>query len=214
MIRFPFALALICLSNTLSGSAFGGDDAHALLSRLERKYDAMRDATLSFRQDVRYGVTKAEQSFQGKLLIKKKNRYRIELEDQTIVTNGRVVWSYTKSNQQVIVDNYKDDPRSFTPDKVLVNLPDRYTATVLGKDRLQNRPVVVLKLIPKDRKSRFSWMKLWVDENEELMRQVQILDMSENLTTYVIDTLRVNSGLADSQFEYQAPPGVEVIDLR
>lgn len=204
----------MCLSIPHAGSAFGGDDAQALLSRLERKYDGMRDATLTFRQDVRYGVTKAEQSFQGKLLIKKKNRYRIELEDQTIVTNGRVVWSYTKSNQQVIVDNYKDDPRAYTPDKVLVNLPDRYTATVLGKDRLQNRSVTVLKLIPKERKSNFSWMKLWVDESDELMRQVQILDMSENLTTYVIDTLRINSGLADSQFEYQPPPGVEVIDLR
>src|SRR5690242_20263554 len=109
-----------CIAMTCA-VAFADDDAMSLLKQMEKKYDAIKDATVMFKQDVSYGVTKSEQSFKGKLFMKKGNKYRIELEDQMIVTDGKSVWSWTKSNHQVVIDAYKEDPRSFSPDKVLVN---------------------------------------------------------------------------------------------
>jgi outer membrane lipoprotein carrier protein len=188
-----------------------GDDAQEVLAKLEKKYSSIRDAVVKFRQDVRFGVTKAEQRFSGTFTMKKGNKYRIELEDQVIVTDGRTVWSFTKSSRQVIVDAYKEDPASFSPDKVLVNVPAQYTSVLLDPDSSGN---AVLKLTPKKPRSSLKWMKVWVDKHETLMRVIQVLDASDNLTTYTVEDLKVNTGLDDARFHFDPPAGVDVIDLR
>jgi chaperone LolA len=151
------------------------------------------------------------QRFEATLSMKKGNRYRIELEDQTIVTDGKSVWTYTKSTHQVIVDAYKEDPASFSPDKVLVNVPDNYTAVLLEPDS-SGHPI--LKLTPKRPRSSMKWMKVWVDTDDMLMRTVQVLDASDNLTTYAVQDTKENVGIDDSRFRYEPPPGADVIDLR
>ncbi|HTK81307.1 MAG TPA: outer membrane lipoprotein chaperone LolA [Bacteroidota bacterium] len=193
--------------------AFADDDAMSLLKQMEKKYDGIKDATVMFKQDVSYGVTKSEQSFKGKLYMKKGNKYRVELEDQTIVTDGTSVWSWTKSNHQVVIDAYKEDPRSFSPDKVLVNVPERYTATTIGKEKIQGNETTVLKLLPNDPKSNMQWMKVWVDD-DRMMKKIQVLDISDNTTTYVVESIKTNAGLSDAEFTFTPPQGVEVIDLR
>ncbi len=204
--------ALFCTLVAQNGLA--GQDAGDVLKRLEKKYESVRDVKVSFRQVIRFGVTEAEQSFNGTLIMRKGNKYRIELEDQTIVTDSKSVWSYAKNNRQVIIDKYREDPNSFSPDKVLVNVPEHYVATILGKEKLKDLATTILKLNPKDSKSNVQWMKIWVDDDESLMRKVQVLDTSDNLTTYFIERVSLNSGVKDSVFQFDAPAGVEVIDLR
>ncbi|MBI1805443.1 MAG: outer membrane lipoprotein chaperone LolA [Ignavibacteria bacterium] len=207
---------LVLLSACALGAsnAFAGDDAGDIISKLQRKYDSIRDVSITFRQDVQFGVTKAEQSFSGKLLMKKGNRYRIEMDQQTIVTDGKSVWSFNKPNNQVLIDNFKENPASFSPDKVLVNVPNNYSSTVIGKERLGSQEATVLKLIPKNPTSSLKWMKVWVDTDELLMKKIQMLETSDNLMTYVVTDIKLNPGLADSQFQFEPPTGVEVIDLR
>lgn len=212
LTRCGLVLAVLRLS--LPGDGWAGEDAGDILKRLEKKYDSVHDVKVSFSQHVRFGVTEAEQSFSGTLVMRKGNKYRIELEEQTIVTDGKTVWSYSKYNHQVVIDNYKEDPNSFSPDKVLVNVPDRYGAAILGKEKLANQETTIVKLNPKDSKSTVQWMKLWVDDDESLMRKVQVLDVSDNLTTYVVDSIALNTGVKESQFRFDPPGGVEVIDLR
>src|SRR5204863_8097133 len=102
----------------------------------------------------------------------------------------------------------------FSPDKVLVNVPDRFNAIVLGKEKMGEKELIILKLTPKENKGNLQWMKLWVDDDEHLMKKIQALDISDNLTTYAIEKVSLKQGLNDKQFHYEALPGIEVIDLR
>ena len=195
-------------------SVSAGDDAETIISKLQKKYDSIRDMSIDFTQDVRFGVTASEQTFSGKLLMKKENKYRIELEQQTIVTDGKSVWTYSKLNNQVFIDKYRNDPKSFSPDKVMTNIPANYNAAILGKETIQNSKTIIVKLIPKAGKSNIQWMKVWADDHEWLMKKIQIQDVSDNLTTYLVDSMRSNTSLSDTLFQFQVPPDVEVIDLR
>ncbi|MBI4548611.1 MAG: outer membrane lipoprotein chaperone LolA [Ignavibacteriae bacterium] len=202
--------AFVCFSLPF---LFADEDAERIISKLQNKYDSIRDASVTFTQDVVFGVTKAEQTFTGSLLMKKGNKYRIEFEEQTIVTDGKSVWSYTKANNQVLIDRYKENPNTFSPDKVLVNVPKNYTATVLGKESIQKRETTILKLLPRHDKVNLKWMKVWVDK-DWLMRKIQVLDLGDNLTTYHIEAIQLNVGLAETHFQFLPPPDVEIIDLR
>jgi outer membrane lipoprotein-sorting protein len=47
-----------------------------------------------------------------------------------------------------------------------------------------------------------------------MIRQVEIVDVSEKRTTYAVQQVRTNIGLQDSRFVYEIPEGVDVVDLR
>lgn len=201
---------IIALTNVV----LANENPSKILTKLQKRYDGIKDATITFKQDVIFGVTKSEQSFAGTLLMKKGNRYRIELEDQVIATDGLSVWSYSKSSNQVLIDKYRDNPRSLSPDKLLVNIPEDYTVTILGKEKFGKKETVILKMIPNDKVSNLKWIKVWVDESDYLMYKVQVFDVSENLMTYTVENIKINSGLADTQFQFSIPSDAEVIDLR
>ncbi len=205
-----FALTLILV---FASTALGGDDVEDILSNVQKKYETIHDASVSFTQNIRFGVMKTEQSFSGKFYMRKGGMYRIEGEEQIIVTDGKSVWTYSKDNRQVVIDVYHEDPKSFSPDKVLINVPKNYSATILSDEKAET-DVTVLKLIPKDDKSQVKWMKVWISREDWLMRKCQIEDVSDNLTTYAISKISLNTHLPDSLFLFSAPKGVEVIDLR
>jgi chaperone LolA len=191
-----------------------GDDADKILRNIQKKYESWNDATISFTQQVLFAVTKSEQSFDGKLIVKKGNKYRIDLEQQLIITDGKTVWSVNKTNKQVMVDKYKDDPKSLTPEKMLTNIPKNYNATFLNREETEGVDIVVLKLLPKESRSSFRSIKMWVDEDQSVLKKIQIIDASNNTITYAITNLLINSGVKESSFSYQPPTGFEVIDLR
>ena len=191
-----------------------GQDVEEVLSRLQRKYESVRDLYASFTQIVRFGVTQSTQAFTGKLWMKKGNRYRIELEQQTIVTDGKSVWTYSELNKQVLIDKFKDDPNAFTPDKVLVDVPKNYFANIIGNEKGNDGKTLILKLVPKENNSLTKSMKVWVSTSQWLMAKVEILDVSDNRTTYLLKDLKVDEGIPDRLFHFDIPPDVEVVDLR
>lgn len=203
-------LLLIVFSTNLSGAESAGE----IIEKIQKKYDDLIDATLNFTQRVKFNLLKAEYTSSGTLYMKKVNHYRIEMEDRTFVTDGKTVWSYSPANKQVLIDTYKDDPRSFSPEKFLLSVPKDYYSAILSREKVQGQNVVVLKLTPKDEKASMKSLKLWVHEGEWLLRKAEIIDISNNVTVYTVLSIRLNTALSDSTFSFVAPPGVEVVDLR
>jgi outer membrane lipoprotein carrier protein len=205
------AAALIVI---LGAGAFRSGDASDIVEKMEKKYGSIHDASLTFTRHVVFGVTRSEQDFSGSLRMKKGNKYRIELEDQTIVTDGVSAWTYSRINNQVFIDAYREDSLSFSPDRILVNVPENYSATLLGEEKVGTRETSILKLVPKNERSNLKWMKLWVDRDDWLMRRIQLLDVADNQTTYEVGDITLNAGISDTTFQFHPPPGVEVIDVR
>ena len=130
------------------------------------------------------------------------------------MNNGKSVWSFNKINNQVLIDKFKEDPKSFSPDKVLVNVPGNYNSVLLGKEKSGEQEVSILKLTPKNEKLNLKWMKIWVDNDDWLMKKIQILDISDNLMTYTLNEIKINSDIADGEFQFVVPDSINVIDLR
>lgn len=188
--------------------------AQEVLDNLRNKYETIRDARISFTQRITFAVAKVEQRTAGTLQFKKENKYRVEFEDQTIVTDGETVWSYSASSNQVLIDNFTSDERSLTPERILTGAPSDYAATLLGKEKAGARNLFLLKLLPKSEQSSIKSMKLWVDDDEWLIRKVEIVDFSGAVTTYSVGDIRLDPGLQDSLFSYRIPEGASVVDLR
>jgi outer membrane lipoprotein-sorting protein len=194
--------------------AYADDKGDKIIEKLQKKYRAVKDAKVSFKQEIKFGATGTEQSLSGTFYMKKGNKYRIEMEDQTIVTDGESVWRYTEINKQLIIDKYREDPRGFSAENILVDIPGRYTSLILGKEMISGRENLILKLTPKEERSTTKWMKLWINEDEVVVKKIQIMDLSDNLMVYNIDSISFNPGLPANLFQFQVPDGANLIDLR
>jgi chaperone LolA len=181
---------------------------------LQRGYEMIDDATAQFEQHVRFGFSNMEQTFRGTLMMKKPNHYRIESEHQTIVTDGVTVWAYSSANNQVIIDKYKENSNSLSPEQFMLNLPANYYTSVLGSEKSSEGTVILLKLVPKDDRSFVKSVKLSVEEHGWLVRKIIILDINETETTYTVKDIKLNTSIKEKTFVFETPKGAEVVDLR
>jgi outer membrane lipoprotein carrier protein len=189
------------------------EDAQDVLSKVKQKYDTLKDAEIKFLQRTTSLTSAGKQSVSGTLYIKKQHKFRVELSSQLIVTDGDTIWSYNPNNRQVIIDTYKKNSRTMTPEKILGAAPTDYSATLLPSEKVGKIQTRVLRLTPKDETSLIATMKLWVDD-AWLIRKVELTDLNGRLTTYFVNDIRVNINIPDSRFTYQIPRGVEAVDLR
>lgn len=204
----------VLLSGTLASSVAIAQDAQEVLDQLRKKYDSIRDAEVKFSSRMKFAIAKVEQHSNGTLEFKKEHKYRVVLEDQTIVTNGETVWSYSASSNQVLVDSFKLDERMMSPERILTAAPRDFSATIFGREKSGKRDLIVLKLVPKGDQSTLKSMKLWVDDDEWLIRKVEMIDLNGTETAYTVNDMRLNIGLEDARFSFQVPEGTTVVDLR
>jgi chaperone LolA len=211
LVGLAFGLVL-CITHAWVARA--DEPAEKVLEQVKEKYEDIQDAEIRFSQKVKFSMTNIEQENKGTLIFKKGNKYRVEFDEQTIVTDGETVWSYSPSRHQVLVDRFKLDERAMTPERVLVQAPTDYTSSLLGKEKLGKIDAVILKLVPRDENAMVTAMKIWVNEQDWMLRKVEISDLTGKLTTYTVSSIKVNTGIPDSRFVFQVPEGVEVVDLR
>ena len=182
--------------------------------KMQNRYQMIDDATAAFTKHVKLGFSDIEQTYSGTIMIKKPRKVRMETENETIVTDGVTVWLYSPINDQVIIDKYKENQNSVSPENFLLNLPKDYYATLLGTGKENNVPTATVKLVPKDDRSFVKSVKIEVDEKSWDVKTITILDVNDTETTYTIKDLKLNTNLSDKTFVFTPPAGVEVVDLR
>lgn len=210
-----FLLAVVACGAVLaSAPAFAGDTPEEILGKVRKKYASIRDAELSFSQRTRFAVARIEHQSHGTLALKKENRYRIEMEDQVIVTDGVTVWSYSIANKQVLVDAFRQNERTLSPERILSGAPGEYAPSVIGHENIEGADMVILKLVPRGEKGLIASLRLWIDADTWLIRKAEVADVNGKETTYSVSDIRINTGIPDSRFILKIPEGVEVVDLR
>jgi len=181
-------------------------DAQEIIKKVQSNYKVIKDAKASFSH------TGKKNSESGTIYIQKENKYRIETKGQVLVTDGVTSWSYSLKKKQVIVDNYKDDGNTFSPNKFLFNYPENFYSDLEGSETISDLDCYLLKLRPRS-KGNVKSAKIWVDKNENLIRKITIVS-KEGTDTYILKKISLDSGVSSSKFTFTPPSDVEVIDLR
>jgi outer membrane lipoprotein carrier protein len=214
-LKQSFVVTVIAIVCAASGGAQEKQlTVKDVTDRMQGRYEMIDDATAAFTKHVKLGFSNIEQTYTGTIAIKKPKKMRLEAENETVVTDGVTVWLYSPVNNQVIIDHYKENQNSISPENFLLNLPNDYYATLLGVEKSNNTSLVTLKLVPKDDRSFVKSVKIVIDEGTWNVRTIVILDVNDTETTYTVIDLKLNTNVRDKDFVYVPPAGVEVVDLR
>ena len=206
LVKYSAVIVLMLLVNISFAQ-----DAQEIIKKVQSKYNSIKDASATFSQSIKYSSGSSHSS-SGTIYIQKENKYRIESKNEVIVTDGVTSWSYSKKKKQVVVDNYKNDGNTFSPNKFLFSYPENFYSDLEGTETISGIECYLLKLTPRHKGSVKS-AKIWVDKDDNLIRKINV-NSSESNTTYTLKKITLDAGLSSSKFTFSPPEGVEVIDLR
>lgn len=192
-------------------SVIFSQDAQEIIKKVQDNYKDLKDAKAEFSMTEKFSGGKSSSS-SGTIMIQKENKYKIKTKSYILVTDGVTSWSYSPSKKQVVIDNYKDDGSTFSPNKFLFNYPENFYSDYIGDEKVNKKDCYVLKLTPRN-KGNIKSAKIWVDQAEYFIRKITITT-SESTKTYTLKSIVLNPGLSSSEFKFTPPEGVEVIDLR
>lgn len=175
------------------------------LGSLQKKFDSIESLSANFAQ-----YTNGKKNFEGKFLFKKENKFRLELKNITLVSDGETNWNYNKKLDKVIISNYdENDPSAFSLKKLIYDYPAKCAVTELSESGTH-----VIEFKPKPGSEiNAQLIKLWLN-NENLVMKVLIKANSGSDLEFRFSNYKINPGLTDSEFSFNPPQGTKVIDIR
>ena len=137
--------------------------------------------------------------------------YKLEVEGQQIISDGKTMWTYLPDSEEVMVSNPSDDENIITPIKLLTTYDKDYTMKY-GKSNEKGIKVVEMS----NPKGEFSKVTLKINEAKLEIVSATISNRSGDAFTIKIKKTVFDQNLEAKFFTFdeKAHPKVDVIDMR
>ncbi|NIR48658.1 outer membrane lipoprotein chaperone LolA [candidate division KSB1 bacterium] len=214
---------LVILISIALNFTFTGVSAHPpmmslngkdVVKKVKERYEKLESLKANFEQEYVWELAGETQTLTGTLYLRSGDNYRIETDTQVIVTDGKTVWTYSKENDQVIIDWLRSSEENPLPKDLLFKYSEEYQPHFVGEEKIYGRKAYVLNLVPKEEEAFIKSMKIWVDASLWLTVKIQQVDINDNINTYRVKNIQQNIELDPSLFTFKISPETEVVDLR
>ncbi len=191
--------------------------APELAAALQKKYDGIKDFSADFAHTYEGGVLHKQITERGHLLVKKPGKMRWDYttpETKQFVSDGLKMYSYIPQDKQVIVATVPPDEDAPTPTLFLAgkgNLTRDFTPSLVETPAGMPAGSRALKLVPKSRQRDYDWLVLVLDPGTLSIRGLVTVDAQGGTSSFSFTNLKENVGLADKEFAFKIPRGVDVV---
>jgi outer membrane lipoprotein carrier protein len=187
---------------------------------LEQAYGRMTDLTAQFRQNSFNKSLNTTIPAQGAVYLKLGGKLRWDYSEPTrqeIVSDGKTLWVYTPSLNQV---NTGPAPEALAGPAGsflagLGRLREHFQARLLNPAQPTDADGhVVLDLTPRQPLPTLARLILSLEPRGWEIRKAVVYDQFENTVTMQFTRVAINTGLSDRLFTFVPPPGVATVPLR
>lgn len=215
-LRLTLAAVIVLASADLAARA-QHSNATDLARALQKKYDSIKDFSADFVHGYEGGVLRKHITERGHVLIKKPGKMRWEYtspETKTFVSDGVKIYSYLPQEKQVIVASVPPQDEATTPTMFLAGKGDLardFTPSLVDLPPGMPEGSRALKLVPKSPQRDYDWLILAIDPASLAIRGLVTVDAQGGKSSFSFVNLKENVGLADKEFAFKIPRGVELV---
>ena len=217
-MRLALVLLIVTVSSPAPAQTPGAatQSADVVARALQAKYDRVSGFSADFVHQYQGGVLRQTATERGRLLVKKPGKMRWEYRDperKLFVSDGHKLYSYIPQDRQVLVSDVPDEDHATTPALFLAgkgNLQRDFTVTYVTIDGVP-AGTTVLKLSPRRSEPEYDWLVLAVDPKTLDIRALVTVDSQGGRSTFTLTNLKENLRIADKEFAFSIPRGVDVI---
>ncbi len=203
--RLYLLLSIAVLS--LSTNAFGYNNNN-LLAKVQEKYNTNKSLTADFIFNLHKASNQMAEktSARGKIYLGEGNKFRVELDKNIVVCDGKTFWNFKEKENKIIINNFDpNDPSSFSIKTILNEYP---------KKCIQKEENGVIILTPKENSDLdFTKAEIWVNKSN-LIEKIRIDYPSYGTFEISLSNYKLNQNIPDSKFTFTPPEGSKIIDLR
>jgi outer membrane lipoprotein carrier protein len=158
-----------------------------------------------------------EEEIKGHILIED-SKFKLDLGDFLIVSNGLSVWTYEKETN----DCYLDDAEmlieeGMDPSKIFTIWEDDFKSEWMGRESVSGKDCVHINLYPNELDDKpYHTMQLFVDEEGLEVVKIVVKGREGMDTEYLIERFNVGVEIPASNFSFETNeyPGASIIDNR
>lgn len=212
---FSMLLLALIVQFSLQPAAFAQEqDPQDVLEQLQQQYQEIETLQASFTQTTRMPQgADAPVTNSGTLTLRGES-YRVELPDQTIVADGETTWIYMHAEEQVLINDYEEEETTFSPTNFFLQFDERYAPREAEADEHEGEDYLRLLLESEDPATMFTEITVWIHEESQMVRRIDVVDVNETEITFELDDVELNPTVDEDVFVFSPPEDVEVIDLR
>jgi outer membrane lipoprotein-sorting protein len=146
----------------------------------------------------------------------KGSKYVVLITGQEIFCDGKTIWTYDKSANEVTITKVDPSSNTLSPQKLFTDFYDKdFLYKLNGEQKMGTKTVVEIEMTPIDKTQNFHKVYLYVDKKSNLVTSGKMLDKSGNRYIYTINSLNGAANLTDASFMFDKSkhPGVEEVNL-
>ena len=217
-LRCAAAVCCLLLSPSLKPLS-AQQDAQAIVSRASLAYRSLTALRADFDQLIENQMI-GNAASKGVLEQAGEAHLSMRFSDppgEAIVIDGRWVWVYTPSTtpgQVLRIPVPSAGPvYGYNLLAWLLDRPsERYNTAYVRADRLDNRAMDVVEMVPTVPDMPFSRATVWLDRVDGLPRRMEIEELSGQRRTLTLHNVKVNQPVSAKTFTFDVPAGVRVVD--
>jgi chaperone LolA len=195
------------ISDQLQADSTAWRDARRVLGRLAQQRLSAHGFALKFESRAIGSDGEPMPAVSGSLLVADSNRFRLEHPGGTVVCDGKTLWQYIPSHNQVIV---KEASESGGAGGILL----RFLEAKAVKSKRKPDGSLRIILDPGSVDQNLDSLIIVVNPDKFAIRSVETQDPAGNRVVYMVKSLRYGVSTKSREFTFQAPSGVETVDMR
>ncbi|MBK9291207.1 MAG: outer membrane lipoprotein carrier protein LolA [Bacteroidetes bacterium] len=141
--------------------------------------------------------------------------YKVLIDGQTIVSDGKTVWTYLPESNEVMVSNAGQGDEALSPTNLLTTYAKDYKAS-FGSDKDNQAKGLKTIELKAQAGSKFPKVIVGVREAAEQLSRLVIFDNGGNQFIYDLSRMTPNATLPRNFFTFNPAdyPGIDVVDMR
>lgn len=202
LILLTILLPIVCL---------GQDQrAKSILDKLSKKTSAYSSIEAHFTNNFSSPAADLNESQSG-IIYLQGDAFKLELDAQTIISDGETNWIYLKDEEEVNITEDEEDENEISPSKIFTIYEEGYKYQFVKEDSKNYH----INLFPEE-SGAFTRIELFIDKAKMQISSFVMVDKQGSLYSYIINSFIPNKSFSTNFFQFDVSkfPNVDVIDLR
>jgi outer membrane lipoprotein-sorting protein len=178
--------------------------AKAILDDLSKTTKSYKTITAEYELVLLNKDKKQTDKQSGKIQVKG-NKFKLEIPGNTIVCDGKTVWTHNKDAQEVTIKSFEpNNEDGLNPTNIFTMYETGYKYKYEKEEKIGMNTYHIINLYPtiKPEKKKFHTIKLFVDKAKKQVHEIKMLMKDGGTQTYEIKSLVPNTPLADNVFVF------------
>ena len=203
---------LITLFLSFSVTVFS-QDASQILNSLSEKTKSYKNISIDFDFKYENELEDIREKKSGKIIIENE-KFKLEIDDQIIVCNGKDQWIYSKETNEVQILEY-DRTNEFMNPKNLLNIYEQgYNYRYDKEIEIDSKFYHLIDLFPNEENNEIIKISLAISKDENMVKKIEAFESNGAIYIYTVIKSRYNRKNLKFDFDTSKYENIYIIDLR